>query len=272
MTKKEFRPSALLVLVVFSLALWPQLIWLAKRTLDDPEGSLGLLALLTCVCLGWSQRKSLVSKPRLGWALLSLTVASSFLLPPLLVSLLAVLAISSACGLLRIPGLLGLAVLTLPVMASCNFYFGWPLRLGISACTEFLLQIGGLAVSREGTLLLFENAVVGVDPPCSGLKMLWFTGYLFCALSALHRLPWRAFLALLLVAFLLSFVGNVLRAFLLFFPESGLVTWPSWTHEAVGIILHLGGALILHALITRTNLKPSCKTPLPFSSSAPVSV
>ncbi|MGJ8725300.1 MAG: exosortase/archaeosortase family protein [Roseibacillus sp.] len=263
--------KVILPILAYALALWPQILWFVRRTTDPTNEPIGLLALITIGILAWPQLQSFRPHQLLGLSLLTLTIIASFFLPPLLTATLSLLTIAVASGLIRNPGLTGLLILSLPVMASLNFYFAWPVRLGIATCAEILLTLSGLPVTREGTLLLFQSAEVGVDPPCSGIRMLWFTGYLTCALAALHHLPWKKFLPLIPCAILLSFLANILRATLLFFPEAGLLTLPYWTHEALGLALHLFVALILLTFIkqTKRKTKTKCSHPHLSSSSAP---
>ena len=183
-------PSQKIALILaYALALWPQAFWLIKRTSDPSDEPLGILAFITAACLAWSQRHHFKGNQKAGLLLLILTVAASYFLPTLITAALAILTITLATGLIRSPGLTGLLMLSLPLIASLNFYFAWPVRLGIAISSETLLNFTGLPVTREGTLLLFDNAEVGVDPPCSGIRMLWFTGYLTCAMAALYQLP-----------------------------------------------------------------------------------
>lgn len=260
-------------LLAYALALWPQALWFIRRTTDGSDEPLGLLALVTVGALAWPQRQNLRPNQRLGLITLTLTIAASFFFPPLLTASLAVLTIAFSSGIIRHPGLGGLLFLSLPVMASLNFYFAWPVRVSVAASAETLLTFAGLTVTREGTLLLFQNAEVGVDPPCSGIRMLWFTGYLACALADLHHLPWKKFLALIPCAILLSFLVNIIRATLLFFPEAGLLLLPYWTHEALGLVLHLLVVLTLLFFIKRTKQKTKiiCSLPHPSSYSEPAS-
>lgn len=120
-------------------------------------------------------------------------------------------------------------------------------------------------------MLYFQGTEVGVDPPCSGLRMLWFTGYLSCTLAAMNRLSWNKFLLLVPLASLLSVAANILRAVVLFFPESGILNFPYWTHEAVGALLHLGVALGLLALINKLTPTRLCSIRHRSSFSEPAS-
>ena len=233
------------LIAVYLLALWPQAWWFIQRTSDRSDEPLGILALVTVGCLTWSQRRDFAGNQTKGLILLIFTVVASFFLPTLITASLALLTVAFATGVIRSPGLTGLLVLSLPLMASLNFYFAWPVRLGIAISSEALLNLTGLSVTREGTLLLFQNAEVGVDAPCSGLRMLWFTGYLTCAMAALYQHSWKKFFLLIPLAIGLSIVANIIRTTLLFFPESGLIKLPYWTHEALGTTLHLLVALAL---------------------------
>ena len=264
-------PKAPAVALAYGLALWPQAHWFIARTKDQSDDPLGILALATAALLAWSQRHRLRGAPLLGWVTLVLTVVTSFVFPPMLTGALALLAIAFASGLFRSAGLTGLLLLALPLIASFNFYCSWPLRIGISACSTFILNLLGLTVTREGALLIYQNTEVGVDAPCSGVCMIWFTAYLTCTLFTWHRLSWKKFVKLLPLALLLSFGANITRATLLFFPESNLITLPYWSHQAVGVLLHLAVALLISLLVTRTNQKTQCSIKHHSSSSAPAS-
>jgi exosortase/archaeosortase family protein len=74
-----------------------------------------------------------------------------------------------------------------------------------------------------------------VDAPCAGIGMLWVGSYTAAVLSYLNRAagPRTAFNAL--AAGLVVLGANILRNTALFFPEAGLVHWPAWSHEAIGL-------------------------------------
>lgn len=257
-----------ITLLAYGLALWPQIHWFFARTRDPSDEPLGILALVTAALFAWSRRHQFTPYSTLGWIALMVTVGASFILPPLLTAALALVTIALATGLFRSPGLLGLLLLSLPLVASLNFYLAWPFRLGIAACSEKILNLCSLSVTRAGTLLLYQGYEVGVDAPCSGIRMLWFTGYLTCALATLHHLPWKKFLLLVPFALLLSFLANLLRATLLFFPEAQLISLPHSAHDLAGLLLHLATALLLSNIIKRTNQTTKCSINHPSSCSA----
>lgn len=77
--------------------------------------------------------------------------------------------------------------------------------------------------------------------------MLWTGLFVAALLAARQRATVWHTLSLAAVAFIGIVLANAFRAAILFFPESGRVTWPHWTHEAIGLGAHacLLGLLLL---------------------------
>ena len=67
--------------------------------------------------------------------------------------------------------------------------------------------------------------------------MWWTACVLALIIIAQMRLSGHRVIVGLLAATALVIVGNILRATILFFPESGAVHWPAWTHEATGALV-----------------------------------
>ena len=134
-------------------------------------------------------------------------------------------------------GLWGLAMLSLPLVGSLEFYFAYPLRVAAGTIAVPLLQFAGYAVELRGTGLVCANDTVWIDAPCSGIQMLWAGGYLtstlccFTNLGAI-RTALAGAAALAIVVF-----GNALRASSLFFTETGRIPAPPWAHDAIGIVV-----------------------------------
>jgi len=87
--------------------------------------------------------------------------------------------------------------------------------------------------------------MISIDAACSGVRMLW-TG-LFCAFAAasyLNLSPWRTVLAAGFAVFTIV-AGNVLRASALFYLESGILHMPPWCHDAAGMAVFGGVALLI---------------------------
>lgn len=235
------------------VSLWPVINWYWIRMLDSSDDSFGLLALVTALGLVFLHRGNFRSQalPVMSITLLMLGyLISLFLLPPILraaiaMTLIAVLLSRFYLGQRIHLGLWGLLILSLPVMASVQFYLGYPLRWVVGFVAEKLLQLNGLAVSHSGTVLNWSGGTVSIDAPCSGVKMLWFGFYLCFTLACLYRL---SFIRLVLLGTITSVVivgANTLRATALFYTESGLIAMPDWAHNGIGTVMFIAAAILV---------------------------
>ncbi|MGC3986590.1 MAG: exosortase Q [Pseudorhodoferax sp.] len=227
-----------------ALALLPAWTWMARRLADGADDPLGLLALAALATLAGLHRKALRASPALGWlaAATVLTLAATLTrgaLPPLLASLLAVLALAATLLALlphqvaATPVLL-LAVLALPLLSSLQFYAGYPLRVLAAEASRWLLA-PFFTVWREGSTLLVDGRLVVVDAPCSGVQMAWL-GYFTAGATALWAgMADRTVLARLPGVGLTVLAGNVLRNTLLVAAEGAGRPLPAWGHEALGL-------------------------------------
>lgn len=247
------------LLLMQLLAFWPVWPWYVTRMLDGSDEPLGFLALGTVLALCWLQppQPSSPDQPRLLlWPLLSTLgyVLGYAYLPPLLRAALAMLALGCTlsrywCGRAYHVGLGGLLLLALPLVASLQFYVGYPLRLVTAALTALLLRLSGFAVYQEGPGLHWGGLTVGVDAPCSGIYMCWTGVYLALTLACVYRLStWQTWHALA-VALVVLVLGNTLRTAALFYPEAGIVVLPPWVHDGVGVVTFLAIALVLGSAI-----------------------
>jgi len=257
------RAPAWLWIALQTAALWPTWRWMAARLADGSDDPLGLLALAALAALLWSVRGQLRCAPRLPWLATALagTLAATLLrgaLAPLLTSALAIVA--WACGLLaflpearrgamRAAGgvlwpaprhaiaaapVLGLAVLALPLIASLQFYAGYPLRVLTAEASRWLLA-AWFAVQREGSSLLVDGHLVIVDAPCSGVQMAWAGYFTACAVALWAGRGERAFLLRLPLVGLTVLVGNVLRNAVLVALEASGRGVGDLVHQAVGL-------------------------------------
>ena len=129
--------------------------------------------------------------------------------------MLGLLALGAGLAAFLPPGVatapvLGLSLLSLPLLASLQFYAGYPLRVVTAEASRWLLA-AGFSAQRSGASLLVNGQLVIVDAPCSGVQMLWL-GYFTACVVALHggRRD-SGFLARLPAVSLLVLAGNVLR-------------------------------------------------------------
>ncbi len=244
-------PRAVIVLLLCA-ACWPVARWYVARVTDGSDEPWGLAALLAALLLapreGWSlpltrRRLYLLSTVLAGYVL------SYCWLPPLGHALLFVTLLALAAGQRRFPlAWWSLLVLSLPLIASLQFYLGYPLRWVTTALSVPLLRLGGLQVSASATTLHWAGETVIVDAPCSGIHMLWTGLFLAATLACWQRLDLRATFKLLQRASLTIFAANVLRATALFCVESGLWPSPPWMHEGVGLVLFALAVCAIHRM------------------------
>lgn len=226
-------------------AFWPVWRWYAARLNDGSDEPLGVLALLTaalfCLLKG-KEPPSNARFPALGLILTAAYLAAFPFCPAIIRAGLAVTALAALLSRLWFQknwhlGLCALLILSLPIIASLQFYCGYPLRALTTVIVSKLVGLSGELVTPSGTLLSWRGELVAVDAPCSGIKMLWaglylnFTLACFWELSALRT--WLSYS----LASLLIFIGNVLRTFILFYTESGIFQVPAYFHTLIGLVV-----------------------------------
>jgi exosortase/archaeosortase family protein len=163
-------------------------------------------------------------------------------LPPIAQAVLFACILASMLSLITSrrwmhPGLLGLGLLSLPLIPNVQFFFGYPLRRLVAELATPLLWLSGIPAQVQGTSIACGNHLVVVDAPCSGIKMMWVCAVLVCVFSCRHGFTWLRMLHASLLAFVLMLAANVLRASSLFMLESGLFPGEAWMHEAVGLVV-----------------------------------
>ena len=240
------------------LALWPHWSYVARRLIDGSDEPWGILALVTVAALLWRARGQLTTPPRAALAASgALAVAAAFaelVLPDLAAAAIAMLAVGVyLVHALRRPAtaLVVLLLLALPIIASLQFYLGFPLRLIVAQASALLLTLAGISATAAGASIVHDGTTVLIDAPCAGIGMLWIGGYVAALLSYLHAADARRTLENGVSAALLVLVANVARNTVLFFPESGRVHWPAWSHEAVGLLALAVAVVPLTLIATR---------------------
>ncbi|BAU50246.1 exosortase [Sulfurifustis variabilis] len=239
------RLPAGLWLILPVVALTPVWLWSAARLLDRSDDPLGVVALAALAALVARDRDRFSRRPRAGWLVVTTLLAAAAILgggalPPLARGVLAVLAVCATMMAVRVPAqpmlaLTGLALLALPLLSSLQFFVGYPLRVITAEASRLLLAAHGVDVMREGSTLAIAGTVVMVDAPCSGIQMGWVAYFTACAAAAWLRLPDGRFLRRVPLVGVTVLAGNILRNTVLVVSEAGLVRWPDWTHEAIGV-------------------------------------
>jgi len=255
-------PAAATLLAALLAALWPHWAYVARRLTDGSDEPWGVLALATVLVLLLRDRALLATPSRatlLAAAALAVAAATAHLvLPDLAAAAIAMLALGVyLVGALRRPAtpLLVLLWLALPIVASLQFYLGYPLRVLVAHASAALLALAGFAVTAGGATLQYDGTRVLIDAPCAGIGMLWMGSYVAALLSYLQGAGARATLVNGCAAALLVLAANVLRNTVLFFPEAGLVHWPAAAHGAIGLAAFAAAivplVLFIHSRSTR---------------------
>lgn len=237
-------PPVALLLGGLLIALWPHWIYMARRMVDGSDEPWGILALVTVLVLVARERAALAVPTRsalIAGAVTAIAAALAHLmLPDLVAAAVAMLALGLFLvhALPRRPAtpLVALLLLALPIVASLQFYLGYPLRALTAHASAALLTPFGIDASAAGASITWQGTTVLVDAPCAGIGMLWVGSYLAALLSWLNRADAKNTLINAMAAGALVLVANVLRNTALFFPEAALVHWPAWSHAAVGLV------------------------------------
>jgi exosortase len=235
-----------LVLALHLLCFWPVWRWYAARMTDGSDEPWGIAALAAALLLTWPKDRALTlhANDPLLWVAALLTFAYAAAVPfapPLVRAALAMAAL--ACSWVSIANLRGklapvivLFALSLPVIASLQFYCGYPLRSITTTGAALTLELVGFDVERTGTALLWQGHTVLVDAPCSGVRMLWTSAALACVVALLRvSVGWRRLMTLLLLSAVAALFANVLRAAALFVLETRSSPAPELMHTVVGV-------------------------------------
>lgn len=233
-------------------ALWPVWQWYARRLASSPDEAAGLAAAVLTIalaCRGGARRTFSGFAPSI--LLFVLYAAAYPYAPPLARAALGVTALAALVSRERFgralePGFWLLALLSLPVMPSLQFYCGYPLRRVAALAAAQLLRLQGVPALADGAAIAWAGRQLSVDAPCSGLKMLWAALVLAAAVSCQSRWGWRATAATGAFAVTTTLAANVLRASALFFVETQPAA-PAWMHEGVGLVCFAAAAAAIVA-------------------------
>ncbi len=264
------------------LACWPALFWVWGRWFEMPGYFLGPVVfsgiLTYWVCLVVVDRAGRQTSFKLG---LSWTCCSAFIVllfaafhrhVPRLVS----------CGLLflavafmmlatlnretrrRSLAIVPLAVLSLDLSASLQFYLGWPLRVMVGKMTSLMMM---KTVEPVGAGLSDGVSTVFIDAPCSGVRMLCSSVLLASLVALSARLGSFRTVALVFAGVVVAVLGNSWRAASLFILETRL-NMGSTAHIAIGLIVFVACAVLIVWL--GVYLKRHEKQPGSLNDSRPV--
>lgn len=244
----------LLAALIF-LSFWPVYLWYLERSTDGSDEPLGLLALVACLMSVGLRARGQKRKEGGSESFLYLAVLSTFFYilsfseaSKMVSAAFAVVALTASASALIMPLLAGeycLALISLPVIASLNFFVGYPLRVLSAKLASISLSLGNISARAEGTMLVFKDQMVAVDAPCSGIKMLWFSIFTAALTASYLKLSPLKTASLLIVSVLFSVIANTLRVTALFYLETGLISHKStlfseaFLHQAIGLVVFL---------------------------------
>lgn len=258
------RFKATLLVLFQLLAFWPSVHWFYLRTRYSSDERAHLFA-LGAVILLWQLRlrgQDIPSREMPARSLLGCTcgvIAYALLrpfLPPLVSALWAVWVFSWSMS--RIAGerrlnlpLWTLGCLSLPILPILQFHLGLPMRIAVADGAAAMLRVAGLSVVGQGTSMDWNGALVWVDPPCSGLHMLWTGLFMAACLCSIWKLGNLDSLFVGLAAVLLIMGANTMRAASLFLLEAGLIQFPASAHDGIGIGAQCLAALAIFSVAYR---------------------
>ncbi len=229
------------------IAFWPVWRWYLSRITDSSDGSSGLVALATALALIAGSKPKLEIDRASFWLPSIITicyVVSYHYLSPLPRAAIAVTAVAATLSSRYLRalfhlGIYGLLFLSLPLHSSLQFYLGYPLRAVVAAMAAPVLQLSGLPVLAEGAGLNWNGKMVLIDAPCSGIRMLRAGLFLTFTLAGYLKFASRKTALAAIIAVIALIFGNLFRSIALFYLESGILSFPGWVHEAVGVVTFL---------------------------------
>ena len=218
---------AMLMLKLF--AFWSVWRWYLLRLTTSGDEFYGILSILAVlgICFYAKPHNTLVKSIYFSVASIIFYVVGYSYFPPLLRSIIAVTGLTFFLsgwrfGKLFHFGIWSLFLLGLPIIASLQFYLGFPLRVIVGEAAVFFLKLNGLDVFREGVGLHFGEQIIWIDAPCSGIKMLWAGFFLTALLVTLFRFSLMKIMLAFSASLAIILLGNIFRATSLFIWKPGL--------------------------------------------------
>jgi exosortase/archaeosortase family protein len=251
----EPRTGAVLV-AAYLVAAWPVWGWYIDRLGDGGDEPLGLvpLALAAGAVVRAGRGEPWAPGRIIGLAACGLLAVLTVLgAPPLIRALAALGALAAilpgALGWRLGPGTIALGALSLPIVASLQFWAGGPLRTVAAQVAQGLTTLAGTPVTREGVVLLVAGQPVLVDGPCSGIRLLWTAAVAAAAVAAWSGWGWRRTIAALALAALAAVLANGWRAATLTLAAHGTLPEAPWLHTATGLCALVAALAACHRLL-----------------------
>lgn len=263
----SFKPLKLRVidiLIIQVLTFFNVWAWYISRVTDKSDEPLGILALITVIFFVFFNGKTnytrQVTKKELDINIVTLItyLLSYSYTGDMIHGIFALFSIGCSFSFLKeklSPAIFGLLFLALPILASMQFYIGYPLRMISGFFTINLIKMNGFFVVQDGTCLKFGKSLVCIDAPCSGVNMLWMGFYLAFFVSCLYQFNWKKTILVSIVSFISIIAANIIRSTALFYTESGIIQLPEFAHQSIGLISFIMSALIIFIYVNVSEKK-----------------
>lgn len=264
MRENKIYPKLAFIAILIILIYYQTFVWLYERFSDqDSYYSHGFLVPLVVGFIIWQKRKKLKAidfKPSaLGFMLLFSGLVLQMIgiiLEAYLISVFSLLMIIFGITFYLFGRKVGKELLfplsflffMVPIPMFIINYISFPMRQFVTRAVVFTLDKFGLPVIQRGFEIIFPNALLAVDTPCSGLRSL----ITFLALGSLFAYFLNAStkkrIALFLMAFPIAIVSNYLRVILLSlisFIYGAKVATEGFIHNLSGITVFSAGFILL---------------------------
>lgn len=259
----------LVALGLFIYAYHETFLWLVERY-DNPDShySHGYLIPFICGYLVWLKRNELAELPqsssRAGLALIigALLVhvgsvwthtffTSGFSMMALAIGLCLYLYGPAITRELAFP--LGFLAFMFPLPLGVISAVSFPLKMMVANMGTAIMEMSGMPIVREGSVIHLTNATLSVGDPCSGIRSL----IALMAMGALFAYLLRAGIGKKLLLFFISIpvaiATNVLRVCLLIFVADKLGgQWASpehWFHTTSGLAVFFISMVVMFGLM-----------------------
>lgn len=236
--------------VLLAIAFWPVWSWYLARTFDASDEPWQILAVvgLFVYLLRFRATENLPVSRTPALLGLTLYVAGYHSLPAIVRAAIAVFTLFfSTVPVRRIPpGGVILLLLCLPILPSLDFLLNYPLRRVTALLAVPLLDCAGFNVGVVGNSFTWNDRLVTIDGPCSGVRMLYTMMIVTAILATFLRLRLKNTAKLLTLGFVSVIAGNIFRSSALFFVEAK--PFQPALFERFEPLLHQGAGLVLFVL------------------------
>ena len=237
----------LAIQAVILAATWDAWRWYGHRIAGAPEEA-AAFALLVVVLIALAAPRLFRRAPDYAAPLLPVAAlltaygVSQWFAPPIIRCALAAAAVLYPLYLAafreRPPvAFWGIVALAMPLLTSLQFFLGYPMRVISASLTAAFLEMQGIALSVQGTFLVWRGEMVQFDAPCSGVNMLWGGLLITLAACLILRLGVVKTTAAIVLSIVMTTFANVLRTTSLFYIEAGVISGAQdWWHEGIGLV------------------------------------